>query len=184
MRMGSILIAMPKAEDANKIAGLIKSRGMQFDVNICDTGSETLRIANDRDFGVIICTKRLRDMGYTELAGYLPRYFGMIVLTKDASLEVVQDDMVKLILPFRPGDLFDTIDMITQRFYRQSKKRKVPPKRNEEGKKLVEEAKHRLMERNGMSEPEAFRFIQKNSMDTGRKMEESAQMILSLYCDS
>ena len=38
-----------------------------------------------------------------------------------------------------------------------------------------------LMERNGLTEEEAFRYIQKNSMDFGRKMVESAQMILSLY---
>ena len=36
------------------------------------------------------------------------------------------------------------------------------------------------MERNGMTEPEAFRYIQKNSMDMGRTFVESAQMILTL----
>ena len=31
-----------------------------------------------------------------------------------------------------------------------------------------------------MSEPEAFRYLQKNSMDFGRTMVESAQMILAM----
>jgi response regulator NasT len=39
------------------------------------------------------------------------------------------------------------------------------------------------MERNGLSEEEAFRYIQKTSMDVGRKMTESAKMILTLYND-
>lgn len=183
--MGSVLIAMPKQEDAKKIAGVIRSQGMALDIKVCDTGAEVLRVARDRDYGVIICGKRMRDMGYAEMAEMLPRYFGTIILTKDASLEIVSDDMVKLILPFRMGDLIDTVDMMTQGFYRQLKKKKdSPPKRKVEDQKLIDQAKHMLMERNGLSEEEAFRYIQKNSMDYGRKMVESAQMILTLYNDS
>lgn len=181
--MGSILISLPKSDDANKIAGMIKNRGLSFDINICETCSEILRVANDRDYGVVICTKRMRDMSYTELAHMLPRYFGIIVLTNDASLEVVTDSMVKLLLPFRSGDLINTICMLTQDFVRRPKKKRdiPPPKRSEEERKLIDNAKCVLMERNGMSEPEAFRYIQKNSMDYGRKLIESAQMILTLY---
>lgn len=182
--MGSILIAMSRYEDATKIASIIRGQGMNLDINICETGAEILRVANDRDYGVVICGKKLRDMSYTEMTMMLPNYFGTIVLTKDATLEVTSDSMVKLIMPFRTSDLINTIDMITQNYYRRlKKKQKVPPKRNVEDQKLVDQAKHMLMERNGLSEEEAFRYIQKNSMDFGRKMVESAQMILTLYND-
>ena len=60
--MGIVLIAMPKSDDALRFKGLIQGYGMMLDTMICSTGSEILRIANDRDFGVVICTKRLRDM--------------------------------------------------------------------------------------------------------------------------
>ena len=43
---------------------------------------------------------------------------------------------------------------------------------------IIEKAKLVLMDRNGMTEPEAFRYIQKVSMDTGRKSVETAEMIL------
>jgi response regulator NasT len=36
------------------------------------------------------------------------------------------------------------------------------------------------MERNNMTEPEAYRYLQKNSMDMGRTLLETAYMILSL----
>jgi response regulator NasT len=36
------------------------------------------------------------------------------------------------------------------------------------------------MERNGMSEEEAHRYIQKTSMDSGTNMVETAQMVISL----
>lgn len=182
--MGSILIAMSRHEDSGKIAGIIRGQGMNLDINICETGADILRIANDRDYGVVICGKSLKDMGYTEMTMMLPDYFGTILLTKDASLEITNDSMVKLIMPFRSSDLINTIDMITSGFYRRlKKKQKVPPKRNVEDQKLIDRAKHMLMERNELSEEEAFRYIQKNSMDFGRKMVESAQMILTLYSE-
>ena len=37
------------------------------------------------------------------------------------------------------------------------------------------------MERNHLSEEEAYRYIQKSSMDTGTNMVETAQMILMLF---
>jgi len=40
-----------------------------------------------------------------------------------------------------------------------------------------------LMERNHMTEQEAFRYIQKSSMDSGTNMVETAQMILLLIYD-
>lgn len=179
--MGSILVAMPKYEDSKHIAGILRECGLCLDIEACTTGADVLRILHDRDFGVIVCTKRLSDMGYAELAEYLPNYFGMIVLTKDPSLETVSDQMVKLMLPLKKSELKSTIEMMTNEFYYQirRKKRKVP-KRSVKEQKMIDDAKAMLMERNGMSEPEAFRYIQKNSMDFGRTMVESAQMILML----
>lgn len=183
--MGSIIIALPKANNAEKIASIIRGKGLPFDVCVCDTGAQVLRISNSRDFGVVICSKRLSDMGYVEMADMLPMTFSTIVLTNDVSLETVRDDMVKLLLPFRTSDLLDTIEMLCAGYIRRPrKKQSAPPKRNEEEQKLINQAKTLLMDRNGMSEPEAFRYIQKNSMDYGRKLTESAQMILSLYSDA
>ena len=174
---------MSKYEDANRIAAIINRYGLATDVSICETGSEVLRIANDRDYGVVICTKRLKDMSYSEIAEMLPNYFGTIVLTKDESLEMASDSMVRLIIPFKSTDLIQTVDTFTHGFAKTFKRNKKPAKRNEEEKKLIDQAKHILMTRNGLSEEEAFRYIQKNSMDYGRKMIESAQMILALYGD-
>lgn len=179
--MGSIFIAMPKYEDSNHIAGAIKDSGMLLDIEICNTGAEVLRTMHDRDYGVIICTKRLKDIGYAELAEYMSDYFGMIVLTSDMSLEILTDKMVKLMIPFKKRELISTVEMMTNDFYTTIKRRKkIAPKRSSEEQKIIDEAKAMLMERNGMTEPEAFRYIQKSSMDYSRSMVESAQMILLL----
>lgn len=174
--MGTILVAMPKSDDALRIESLVHRHGLTLDTMVCSTGSEVLRVANDRDFGVIICTKALRDMAYRELAEYMPRTFGMIVLTKDASIETFSDSMVKLILPLKPVELMSTIEMLVSAYMRPRKK--TSRVKSDKEKKTIEKAKLLLMDRNGMSEPEAFRYIQKVSMDTGRKAVETAEMIL------
>jgi response regulator NasT len=51
-------------------------------------------------------------------------------------------------------------------------------RRKLESRKLVERAKGLLMTRLGLSEPEAFRRIQKTAMDTRRPMAEVAQALL------
>ena len=51
-------------------------------------------------------------------------------------------------------------------------------RRKLESRKLVERAKGVLMTRLGLSEPEAFRRIQKTAMDTRKPMAEVAQALL------
>ncbi len=178
--MGSVIIAMPKSDDAMRIERIVQSRGLQFDTEICQTGSEVLRSATERDFGVVICTKRLKDMSYSELSEYLPYSFGMIVLTSDATLEVFTNHTVKLLMPFKADELTSTIEMLTAAYYRPRRKKKDHPAkvRSEAEQEIIDKAKFILMERNGMTEPEAFRYIQKTSMDTGRTSVETAEMIL------
>ena len=179
--MGSVLIVMPKSEDAYHISDMLGAHGQMMDIEVCQTAADVLRISHDRDFGVVICTRQLKDMSYMEMAGYLPDYFGMIVLTKDPGLDIYSDNIIKLMMPFKPRELISTIDMITSVFVRRIRKKgNIPIKRSSAEKQIIEDAKRLLMERNAMSEPEAFRYIQKSSMDTGRTMVESAQMILMI----
>ncbi|MBP5414987.1 MAG: ANTAR domain-containing protein [Lachnospiraceae bacterium] len=179
--MGSVLIVMPKSEDAYHIARSLSERGQMLDTEVCLNAADVLRISHDRDYGVVICTRQLKDMSYMELAGYLPEYFGMIVLTRDPELDTYADNIIKLMMPFKTSELLSTIDMITSVFIRRIRKKgNIPIKRSRSQNQVVEDAKRLLMERNAMSEPEAFRYIQKTSMDTGRTMVESAQMILMI----
>ena len=176
--MGTVLIEMPKSDDSLRIEGLIQGYGLMVDTKVCNTGAEILRVANDRDAGVVVCAKRMRDMSYGELMDYLPESFGMIVLTKDASIETFTQRMVKLMLPMKTSDLVSSIEMFLYDCIRPRKKKKPPAEKSDADKQIIEKAKLVLMDRNGMTEPEAFRYIQKVSMDTGRKSVETAEMIL------
>ena len=71
--------------------------------------------------------------------------------------------------------------MFEAQYRRRRRQRSQPAVRNTEERKLIDEAKAVLMERNHMTEDEAHKYIQKCAMDSGSKLVESAQMVLSLY---
>lgn len=176
--MGDIVIAMPKHEDANRIRDVIKRSGVWEEIIICGSGAETLRVVENQDVSLVICMKSLGDMRYEELADYISSRVNILLLTKDAALAPFSSSIVKLMIPFRPSDLITSVNMLLPSAYYERKKKK--PKRTPEEQKVIDEAKGILMERNAMTEPEAFRYIQKHSMDAGRTLLESAQMIIMM----
>lgn len=181
--MGCIIIAMPVREDAQKIADMLMRQGIQTDA-VCTLSSEVLSKVHERDSGILICGKRLKDMGYAELSGYLPDYYAMIVISKDMMLDFYAQNIFFLQSPFKLKDLIGTIDMISQQHNLRIRRNKgKPPGRTNEEKEIIKQAKELLMNRNQMSEPDAYRYIQKCSMDSGNTMLETAQMIILLSND-
>lgn len=179
--MGAILVAMPKHDDSGRISEIIKRSDVWEDVHICDTGSEVLRRIEDMDISLVVCTRRLRDMGYEELYNYLPASVNMLLLTKNTETDLFSSNILILQMPFRTADFINSIRMQLPASYRR---RKAKPAARSDGDKLtIDEAKKLLMDRNNMSEPEAYRYLQKNSMDMGRTLAETAHMILSLGRD-
>jgi two-component system, response regulator PdtaR len=85
-----------------------------------------------------------------------------------------------LVKPLRVEELGPALDVAVSRFRELSAMRQENEtlKRTLETRKLVERAKGILMKRLGLSEPDAFRRIQKTAMDTRRPMSEVAQALL------
>ena len=54
----------------------------------------------------------------------------------------------------------------------------VRPRRTQEEKALIDQAKAVLMDRHGMTEEQAHRFLQKQSMDSGAKLLDTARLVL------
>lgn len=181
--MGSIIIALPRLEDAKRISDILKRRGLEATA-ICTSASNVLSKVHQLDSGIIICSSRLPDMYYTQLAEYLPDFFEMLLVASPAAIETCPPGIMTLTMPFKPGDLLGTVEMMLQQQARRIRKqRSGPKKRTEEEQNYINNAKWVLMERNNMTEQEAFRYIQKCSMDSGTNMVESAQMILLMMCD-
>ena len=85
-----------------------------------------------------------------------------------------------LVKPFREAQLGPAIDVTLSRFreFRQVRTELGNVKEALDARKVIERAKGLLMERYSLTEPEAFRRIQKRSMDTRRSMKEIAEAIL------
>ena len=164
--MGSIIVALPKLEDAKHISDVMRGCGLETTM-VCTSGRELLPRLGTLENGVIICGRRVNDMHYTKLAEYLPEYFDMVLLSSASGLEDIP-----------PG-----VMLLLQQERRLKKKKLKPKKRSEKEQKIIDAAKKVLMERNQMTEQEAFRYIQKSSMDSETNMVETAQMILLLIHD-
>ena len=181
--MGSIIIALPKIEDAKHISDILKRRGIETSV-ICTTASTVLSQVHQLNNGIVICGSRFTDMHYTQLYEYLPEYFEMLLLASPTVLETCPSGIMTLAFPIKPADLAGTVEMMLTQQRRKLKKQKASPeKRTEQEQNYINNAKWVLMERNNMTEQEAFRYIQKSSMDSGTNMVETAQMILLMICD-
>ena len=174
----SVIVAMPRLEDGNRVGDICRKRGILID-GVYSTAAEVLRDVGTRDNGIVVCGSKLKDMSCTELNGYLPDYYDMIVIASGSILEQCPDDVFKLATPFHPSDLAGTVDMLLEQQRRRYGK-KVPTAltRTRDDKDIINKAKLLLMDRNDMTESEAYRYIQKCSMDSGNKMVESAEMIL------
>lgn len=180
MVAGSIIIAMPNPEDGNRISDILQHRGYRVTA-VCNTAAQVLNQVHHLSCGVVICGSRFSDMYYVQLKEYLPELFEMVLL---ASPQVVQNSppgIMTLTFPLKTNELVGTVDFLLQQQFRSLKKqKKAPPKRDEKERAEIDRAKAVLMERNHMTEQEAFRYIQKASMDSGTNMVETARMILLL----
>ena len=181
--MSNIIIASPKLEDAKYISLVLRRHGIKT-AYICDRASIALTYANQMGNGVLICSRRLLDMHYSKLLKYLPEYFDMLLLTSKTEEYEYPSDVKTLSLPIKTADLVNTIAKMLASQARRIRKRKMQPrKRTEQEQYCIEEAKRMLMERNHMTEQEAFRYLQKASMNSETNMVETAQKLLMLSED-
>lgn len=180
--MATIVVAFPKIEDAKAIKGLLVRNGYTV-APPCTTGAQAINIADNLSDGIIICGYKLSDMLYTDLYEYKPRSFQLLlVASKSLWSDCEYNDIVCAAMPIKVNDLLSTLQMMMQSQLRRRRKARIQPRqRSEEEQKIIDQAKILLMEKNNLTEPEAHRYIQKCSMDSGNSFIESAQMVIGIY---
>lgn len=179
--MGSIIIALPRQADAGKIKEILLRHGFR-NVYMTGTASGVLKETERLSHGIVISGTKLPDMDYTELVDCLPECFELLLLDSKQNVSARrQTGLVALTMPVKAYEFIDTVRMMLENMERHvSRKKKPRTTRTEKEENYIRNAKYVLMERNHMSEEEAFRYIQKSSMNTGTNMVETAQMILTL----
>ena len=151
------------------------------------SGSDAIRLAQELKPDVLFLAVGLPEMdGVSAAAQILEAHpLPIIILSSHLDPELIQrakeagvmDYMVK---PLREEELLPAIELAVSRFqeFMALRKENADLKRTLEGRKLIERAKGALMERQKISEQQAFARIQRASMNTRRPMAEIAQAIL------
>ena len=110
----------------------------------------------------------------------------VIILTAFSQRDLVEKAreagaMAYLVKPFQKKDLLPTIEMALSRYSELvGLEAEVDDLQGRlEARKLVERAKGVLMSEHGMTEPEAFRWIQRGSMDRRMTMRAVAELVLA-----
>jgi NACalpha-BTF3-like transcription factor len=178
----SIIVGFPKMQDSIAIRNVLVRKGYQVS-EPCNLGTQIISLANNLDEGIVVCGYQFSDMHFSELNNYLPKGFEMLLVASLQKLEYCQGyNIVCLQMPIKTQDLLNTLQMMSYQFQRKKKaERSKPRERCENEKSIIKKAKELLMERNNMTEEEAYRYLQKNSMDTGTNLVEMSEMVIRMF---
>ncbi len=182
--MIGIIVVFPNRENAAGIRNLLVRGGMSV-TGVCTSGAQAMNYADTLDEGIVVCGYKLKDMMYTELREYLPESFEMLLVASQEKWSAgLAQGVMGLTMPVKAYDLINTLEMMLESAERRKKKRKEQKKvRSARQQALIQQAKELLMARNNMTEEEAHRYLQKNSMDSGTNLVETAQMVLTVMSD-
>lgn len=115
----------------------------------------------------------------------------VVILTAFSQRELVErardaGAMAYLVKPFSKSDLVPAIEVAATRFSEIAALEREVAGLTErlETRKLVERAKGMLMDKHAMSEPDAFRWIQRAAMDRRTTMKQVAEVVLEALGDS
>ena len=177
----NIILVFPKQETAKSLKNVLRRAGYSVYASV-STVAQALQAASECDSGIIVSNYKLIDgmaIDIYESAG--SRFQFLMIGPKDYVEARAIPDVFSLSTPLHTSDLLSTMEVMSYAYSRWRKKMRAKPKvRSEEEQKTIEQAKALLMERNGLTESEAHRYIQKSSMDNGTGVVETAYIILTL----
>ena len=177
--MDRIIVAFENENNRKRICEMLEASGFAIRGS-CRSGSEAIRAIRKMSGGIVICGYKLSEMTASDLAYDLGNLAMVLAMAPPQQLEMCQNDNVfKLPTPFTKGDLVSSVRMLQQMEAKHFKAG--PPRRTEQETAEINKAKELLMNKNGLTEEEAHRFIQRKSMDTGAKAIETARMIIETY---
>lgn len=140
------------------------------------SASEIKKYVNYYHGGVIICGYKLKDAAIVEFIDDIPETFGVILIGNKAQADLCSSEKVfKLIAPLKKDDLICSVYMLLNIYGIESSK----VSRTQEEEKIITAAKEILIDRYNMAEKSAHKYLQKKSMDTGKKITEIAKIIVN-----
>lgn len=174
--MEKVIVAFESDKSCWRVKEILETSGTAACI-ICKSADQVKRAVNKQHITTVVCGYKLSDESAEGLLDDLPPTCSMLVVAVQGLLDLCQsDDVFKLASPVSKGDLIASVRMLLQVGHRLEKF--IRPRRSEEERAVIDQAKRLLMDRNGMTEEQAHRFLQKRSMDSGAKMIQTAQLVL------
>jgi len=176
-------------DDHLRSRAAIKKALAEFEFEIVEgtSGLEAVRLVKEMSPEVLFIAVGLPDLdGIAASARIMESHpLAIIILTSHQDQETVERAkeagvMAYLLKPVREDQLRPTLEVASARFreFMALRVQNQDLTRTLEARKVTERAKGILMKREGLSEPEAFRRLQKVSMERRKPMVEVAEAIL------
>lgn len=195
--MRTLIVAFPDHDLAHKIRQALLSRGLPVN-GLAISGSQVLHWASlCPDGGVVLCPFRFPDMSVNEIRSLLDERFDVLVLvTARQQSSVYGEGLFTLAQPFTSLDIIEAATgLLEQReaaglaqptegvLYHRNRLGPPPVEKPAHGRttddqQILAQAKELLMQRKHLTEPEAHRFLQKRSMESGIRIVELAKRLL------
>jgi response regulator NasT len=182
-----ILIAEDEALIRLDLREMLEEEGFEVVGEAAD-GEQAVALATELRPDLVICDVKMPKMDGIAAAAQITeqRIAPVVMLTAFSQRDLVErareaGAMAYLVKPFQKRDLLPAIEIATSRFAEiVALEAEVSGLRERlEARKLIERAKGALMTRHAMSEPEAFRWIQRAAMDNRTSMRSVAELVLS-----
>ena len=178
--MEQVIVAFESSQTAERIRDILES-GATASCVLCRTADQVRRAVHKLHITAVVCGFKLADQGAEALFRDLPPTCAMLVVASQDRLDLIENsDIFCLPSPVARGDLLASVRLLLQVGRRLEKMTR--PRRSEEEKAVVEQAKAVLMASRGISEEEAHRHLQKRSMDSGSRLLDTARQVLSEDC--
>ena len=182
-----VLIAEDEALIRLDLREMLQEEGYEVVGEAAD-GEQAVTLATELIPDLVICDVKMPKMDGITAAAQIAskRIAPVVILTAFSQRDLIErardaGAMAYLVKPFQKRDLFPAIEMATSRFAEiRALESEVSNLRERlEARKLIERAKGVLMSEHRMSEPEAFRWIQRAAMDNRTSMRAVAELVLS-----
>jgi response regulator NasT len=181
-----VLIAEDEALIRLDLAEMLREEGFEV-VGEAGDGEQAVKLATELTPDLVICDIKMPKMDGIAAAGQImgKRIAPVVMLTAFSQRDLVErardaGAMAYLVKPFEKRDLLPAIEMAMSRFAEiKALEAEVTGLRERlEARKLIERAKGALMTAHALTEPEAFRWIQRAAMDNRTSMRAVAELVL------
>jgi len=175
--MRQVIVAFERQANCDKLREILEAGG-EFSCLVCRTADQVRRAVRKLRLDIVVCGFKLGEESCESLSYDLPQRCSMLMVAPQAQLDLCEaEGIFKLQSPIRRAELLASVRLLAQ-LSRAGRPERGPVQRSREERELVERAKAVLMDRHGMTEEQAHRFLQKQSMDNGARLTDTAKLVL------